>query len=477
VALVDTIQEIIGKRTAKEWLQHFRESGVITGPVLLPPLALQNEQVQAIGMRLEVMDPVLGCLKEPGPPIAVVGAKRTHSQPAPIIGVHDPAYLAKLTSRRLPEPKGTQRPTPPLSGLRVLDFASVAAAPGISRLLAGMGAEVIKIEPPGGDHIRAVAFTFISVNAGKRSVTVKLAANRPTPELDDLIKHADVVIHNFRKSTAVKMGLTSDRLAALNPNLIEIMVSGWGHEGPDADLPSIDPVFEALSGGSLVQGGGHEPFGYTGGPNDNGTSLLGALAATAALYRRRANPGSQHVGVSLLATALYRHAEILVEPISDWRNVTLGPDPLGPSPTHRLYKASDDWMLLAVTTREQWSRLRALDARLPPSFPEKPPSAWNQAVTQVLEEVIASRHLDDLLEWCATHAIPAVPAHALSDCLLDLRDAGSALIREFDDAEFGRLVSLHEMIGFGAPGWRHLGSAPSLGETSLASVQWDTEAS
>ena len=82
----------------------------------------------------------------------------------------------------------------------------MAAAPGISRLLAGMGAEVIKIEPPGGDHIRAVAFTFLSVNAGKRSVTVKLAADRPVPELEDLVKHADVVIHNFRRSAADQNG-------------------------------------------------------------------------------------------------------------------------------------------------------------------------------------------------------------------------------------------------------------------------------
>jgi crotonobetainyl-CoA:carnitine CoA-transferase CaiB-like acyl-CoA transferase len=472
IALVDTVQEIIGKRPAAEWLQHFREAGVITGPVLLPPLGLQTDQVKSIGMCHEVVDPALGLLREPGVPIAVVGAKRDHPRPAPALGAHDAESLARLRNRALPEQKATERSNPPLSSLRVLDFASVAAAPGISRLLAGMGAEVIKIEPPGGDHIRAVAFTFISVNAGKRSVTTKLAADRPVPELEDLVKHTDVVIHNFRRSAAVKMGLTSERFAALNPNLIEIMVSGYGHEGPDADMPSIDPVFEALSGGALVQGGGHEPFGYTGGPNDNGTSLLGALATMAALYRRRHDPGNQHIGVSLLSTALYRHAEILVEPLSDWRQVTLGTDPLGPSPTHRLYRASDGWVLLAVITPEEWSRLRDLDPRLPEFFPRHRSSAWGESVTQVLEETIASRSVDELLDWCAVNAVPAVRAHALDECLLALRDAGSSLVRESDHPEFGRLISLHELIGFDAPGWQLLSNAPVLGDTPLAAAQW-----
>ncbi len=472
IALVDTVQEIIGKRPAKEWLQHFRETGVITGPVLLPPLGLQTDQVKSIGMCREVVDPALGVLREPGLPIAVVGAKQGLPQPAPAIGAHDAGSLAKLTRRAVAEQKAPQRSNPPLAGLRVLDFASVAAAPGISRLLAGMGAEVIKIEPPGGDHIRAVAFTFLAVNAGKRSVTMKLAADRPVPELEELVKHADVVIHNFRRSAAIKMGLTSERFAALNPNLIEIMVSGYGHEGPDADMPSIDPVFEALSGGALVQGGGHEPFGYTGGPNDNGTSLLGALAAMAALYRRRHDPGNQHIGVSLLATALYRHAQILVEPLSNWSQVTLGPDPVGPSPTHRLYKARDDWMLLAVTTSDEWSSLRDLDPRLPESFPQDRSSAWDESVTQVLEEAIANRTVDELLEWCAVHAVPAVRAHDLDECLLALRDAGDSLVRESDHPEFGRLISLHELIGFGAPGWRLLSNAPSLGDTALVAAEW-----
>jgi crotonobetainyl-CoA:carnitine CoA-transferase CaiB-like acyl-CoA transferase len=197
------------------------------------------------------------------------------------------------------------------------------------------------------------------------------------------------------------------------------------------------------------------------------------LAAVAALYRRHTKPGNQHLAVSLLATALYRHAELLVEPLSDWRKVTLGPDPLGPTSTHRLFRAGDGWMLLAVTTPEQWASLRELDARLPESFSRERPGPWDQTVTQVLQEVIADRSVDDLLEWCASRAVPAVRAQDLDECLLTLRDAGSTLVRESDHPEFGRLISLHELIGFGAPGWRLLDNAPSLGDTPLAGVRWD----
>lgn len=477
IELVDAVQEAIGKRNALEWLEHFREGGVITGPVLLPPLALENEQVRAVGMRAEVTDPALGRLVEPGHPITIIGAQRTKYQPAPPTGAHDPDRLAGLISQVTAERAKPRRSAPPLQDLRVLDFASVAAGPGISRLLAGMGAEVIKVEPPGGDHIRAVAFTFISVNAGKRSVTARLSADQPTPELDDLLKGCDIVIHNFRRSTAVKVGLTSERLAALNPNIIEIMVSGYGSDGPDADLPSIDPVFEALSGGSLVQGGGDEPFGYTGGPNDNGTSLLGALAAIAALNRRRVNPGSQHLGVSLLGTALYRHAEILVEPISDWKKVTLGPDPLGPTPGHRLYRTNDGWMLLAVTKPEEWERLRTLDRRIPASMSLNPQEEEAARADMVLEVLIEDRTLGEMLEWCHAHGIPVAPANGLRDCLLDLQESGSRLVRQFDDVDFGRLISLHELIAFAGPGWKDLGSAPSLDAVSLADVRWDPRSS
>ena len=91
IALVDAIQEIIGKRTAKEWLQHFREAEVITGPVLLPPLGLQSEQVKSIGMSLEVVDPALGPLREPGLPIAIVGATQARPRnPLPPLGSMTP---------------------------------------------------------------------------------------------------------------------------------------------------------------------------------------------------------------------------------------------------------------------------------------------------------------------------------------------------------------------------------------------------
>ena len=474
IALVETIQSIVQRRSTTDWLGRFRSAGVIAGPVLSPGEVLDTEHVMRIGMRQEFHDVGAGTVIRPGIPITHYPPSAQRARPIPQLGEHDPAVVQRIQSGRSRAAVSVNRSSPPLTGLRVLDLATMAAGPGISRILAGLGAEVIKVEPPEGDPFRGLALSFAAINRGKRSVSVALGRTPMPAELENLIRGADIVVHNLRPSVAAKVGMTSAQLAALNPQVIEIRVSGYGTGGPHADLPSVDVLFEALTGASLLQGGG-EPVGYSGGPGDNATALLGTLATLAALHQPdRRGGGDQHLEVSLLATALYRHAQAMVRPLADWRELTLGPDPTGPSPTHRLYAASDGWALLAITHAEEWQRFRMIDCRLPQSFPQPIDSKWAAEVTIVLEQVIGGRTLQDFIAWCMAHDVPATCAQPLKTFLLQAHAARNPLVSRFSDANFGTLIGLDEMIRFEGPGWRSLSASPALGESSLRAVHWSS---
>jgi crotonobetainyl-CoA:carnitine CoA-transferase CaiB-like acyl-CoA transferase len=460
--LADRIAATMATRTRAEWLERFREGQAIAGAVLHPDQALDTPEVQAAGLRMEVDHPSLGRLVMPGVPIQVKGAEPELEGPAaPERDQHDAGWLAGLEAGEAPVARPADRTTPPLDGLHVMEIASLAAAPGAVRLLGGMGAEVTKLEPPEGDPFRTLAYTFGGLNRGKRSVVLNLRDQAGRSELEDVLKSADVLIHNLRPAGAKRTRLATEDLRALNPDLVECRVAGYGLTPSAEDRPSIDFVFESLCGAPLVQGGGESPVGWSGGIADNGTSLLGAVAALAGLYARKHGGGAISVGVSLLATLLHRHADLLVSPLSDWRNALLGPDPVGPTAAHRLYRTRDDWLLLAVTSPGEWERLAELDPRLGTVFqPED--EAWSARVSAVLEELLVSEDAERWLERLHPRGIPAVVPRPFSRFALEAADQGSRLTEDFHDPKWGGLVGIGELITFEAPGWQELGPPPVL---------------
>jgi crotonobetainyl-CoA:carnitine CoA-transferase CaiB-like acyl-CoA transferase len=216
-----------------------------------------------------------------------------------------------------------------------------------------------------------------------------------------------------------------------------------------------------------MQGGGDSPVGWGGGIADNGTSLFGAVASLAALYAHKNGGGPQSVGVSLLATLLYRHANVLVAPLADWREAMLGVDPVGPTATHRLYRTADDWLLLAATSEGEWRALDGLDARLPHDF-RPGDEAWNARVSAVLEPLLAARETSHWLPELERRGVPAAQPLTLAQVLRAAADAGNRLAEDFTDPKWGGLIGLGELIRFEAPGWRRLGSPPELATLSTA---------
>jgi crotonobetainyl-CoA:carnitine CoA-transferase CaiB-like acyl-CoA transferase len=201
------------------------------------------------------------------------------------------------------------------AGLRVLDFSTTIAGPHCARMLADMGAEVIKIEPAEGETMRTrpplrngCSTTFGQLNVGKKSVVLDLKSAEGRDVVRGLIAGTDVLVENFRPGVMRRLRLDYATLSALNPKLIYCSISGYGQTGPSAELPAYAPVIHAASGydmAHLAYQPGRERPDYCGIYHADvltGTYAFGAISA--ALYQRTQTQRGQHIDVSMLESML-----------------------------------------------------------------------------------------------------------------------------------------------------------------------------
>jgi crotonobetainyl-CoA:carnitine CoA-transferase CaiB-like acyl-CoA transferase len=201
-----------------------------------------------------------------------------------------------------------------LDGLRVIDMATVLAGPGAARYLADFGADVIKVEAPGGDGTRRMgwvppeggdSYMWKFVGRGKRSVVLDLKSDDGLAYMRALVDTADVLIENLRPGTLERLGLAPDDLLLRNRGLVVLRVSGFGQTGPYAQRPGFATLAEAMSGFAAING---EPDG---GPllppialTDEVTALVGAFAVMVALRHRDRTGEGQVIDVNLLESML-----------------------------------------------------------------------------------------------------------------------------------------------------------------------------
>ncbi|MDP2006653.1 MAG: CoA transferase [Rubrivivax sp.] len=208
----------------------------------------------------------------------------------------------------------------PLSGVRVLDLSAYIAGPYGCTLLADQGAEVLKVEPPGGDNLRHYPSTlpgesraFVGVNRSKRGVVLDLKQAADLALLLKLVRETDVLVHNFRPAVPQRLGIAYEQLQALNPRLIYCAVTGFGDTGPLKDKAGYDQVLQTFSGMCEEQGprSGPPEILY-GSVVDYFASALVAGGVASALYEREKSGAGQEVRVSLLRAALTMQSARLV---------------------------------------------------------------------------------------------------------------------------------------------------------------------
>jgi CoA:oxalate CoA-transferase len=205
-----------------------------------------------------------------------------------------------------------------LDDLRVLDLTRAAAGPACTRMLAEMGAQVIKVEPtPGGDmirHMSALTFRnerslyFVQQNRGKKSLCVNLKDPRGLALVAELVPHVDVVVENFRPGVMDALGLGYERLCELRPDIILCSISALGQTGPLAHIPGYDFIAQAYSGITSMTGPRDEaPYMPAAAVGDISTGVHGALAVLAALHHRNRTGRGEHLDVALLDAYYHYH--------------------------------------------------------------------------------------------------------------------------------------------------------------------------
>ncbi|MCP5029420.1 MAG: CoA transferase [Actinomycetia bacterium] len=200
-----------------------------------------------------------------------------------------------------------------LDGIKVIEFAQNAAVPECGRILAGMGADVVKVEPPEGDAMRRMATlapheskAYALINPGKRAMILDLKSPRAREVSDALLGWADVVLTGFKQSDLARYGIDWDHARTVNPRLIHLTHTPFGPNGPDANEGGYDVLVQGLSGQGFIMNRSENgvPMPTRPAVNDFGTGVCSALGVVAALRHRDLTGDGQRVDTALLATAL-----------------------------------------------------------------------------------------------------------------------------------------------------------------------------
>ncbi len=350
----------------------------------------------------------------------------------------------------------------PLEGIRVLDAGQVVAGPFVGQLLGDFGAEVIKVEQPGrGDPYRfygprkeGVPLGWKVLARNKKSITLDLGRPRGQAIFRDLAQQSDVVIQSFRPPTLERYGLTYERLAAENPRLVVVLVSGFGQTGPYRDRPGFGTLVEAMSGYAELTGEADGPptlpqFALA----DGVAALYGAFGVMNALYWRDIGGGGvgQCIDLSLLEPLVSILGPLAT--LYDQLGVQLrrtGSRIYANAPRNVYRTADGRWIALAASTESIARRCFAAIGR--PELSEDPRFATAQARVENVDEVdaivgewISQRTLAEAMEVFDHHAVSAAPVMGVADLVADPHVQARGLIQTVDDTELGR-VRMHRVL-------------------------------
>jgi crotonobetainyl-CoA:carnitine CoA-transferase CaiB-like acyl-CoA transferase len=331
-----------------------------------------------------------------------------------------------------------------LAGVRVLDFGRFIAGPFCGALLADHGADVIRIDKPGGSEDRFVlplaasgeGGLYMQVNRGKRSLSLDPTAPEGREIVKKLIARADIVIANMPGSTLQSMGLDYPSIAATNERSILVATNAFGRTGPDAHKVGFDGIGQALSGAVFMSGDPDEPRRASVNWVDFGTAISAAFGALLALMARERTGRGQEVSGSLMATALTISNAVLIEQaISKPNRIPQGNLGYSAAPAD-LFKCSDGrWLMVQVVGQPLWEkfcRMLGADDWLRDSRFADDLARGKHAhlVSARLGAWCAARTRADALKEFEAARIPAGPVHSPQEALDDAHIRASGVLRE-----------------------------------------------
>lgn len=375
----------------------------------------------------------------------------------------------------------------PLSKLKVLDLTQVMAGPFCCQLLADMGADVTKVEPPGtGEQARrAMGFkgkgedtvAFLAVNRNKKSITLNLKEDEARQVLYKLAREADVVVENFRPGVTKKLGIDYDTLREMNPRLIYASISGFGQTGPYATRAGYDLIAQGMSGVMSVTGEPGGPPAKCGIPiGDLSAGMFCAFGILTAHIAREETGEGQRIDTSLfegaLALSIWETAEL-------WATGRV-PQPFGSA--HRLtapYQAletSDGYVNVGANNHRLWSRLCTALGREEliedERFATNPDRMENRAeLVEELEKITRKKTTDEWVEVLLEAGFPAGPIYDYKEVFEDPHTLAREMMVEMDHPVEGKVKGLGIPVKLSeTPGEiRH--AAPLLGEHTQETLE------
>ncbi|WP_372764088.1 CaiB/BaiF CoA transferase family protein [Litorivivens sp.] len=368
----------------------------------------------------------------------------------------------------------------PLQDVRVLDLTRVLAGPSASLALADLGAEVIKVEPPGsGDETRTFppfrdgeSHYYLAINRGKKSIVIDLKTEEGVQLVKDLAAKCDILIENYRPGVMDRLGLSYEVLSAINPGLIYCAISGFGQDGPLRDRPSFDIVLQAMSGAMSVNG---EPGGL---PTKLGIPLgdliggiNGPIAILGALHERNTTGKGRLIDISLMDGMMGMLGYLAQLAFFTGED----PKPVGSQHPNLVpygaFPASDGSIIVACLTNNFWGRIcKAIaqpelenDGRF--NTIEKRRNA-RENVNAIVASFTEQHTVDALVELFTEHQVPHAPILGITEALNQPQAKARNMVVETDHKTLGTIPIVNRPIKYPGADQAIPSAPPVLGQNT-----------
>ena len=368
----------------------------------------------------------------------------------------------------------------PLQGVRVLDVSQVMAGPFCSMLLADMGADVIKIEPPdGGDQTRrAMGFKlkgndslgFFNLNRNKRSLALNLKGKAAREVFYRLVETSDILIENYRPGVTKRLGIDYATLSNINPKLIYASISGFGQTGPWSQRPGFDLIAQAMAGVMSITGQPDGPPTKSGVPvSDIGCALFAVYGILSAFIGRQTTGRGQYVDASLFEAAI----AFSIWDISEYWGTGRVPTPLGTanrfSAPYQAVKAKDDYFVMGANSNKLFQTLCEILERPDLAADERFKTIVGRLANRVvlieeLEKIFAARTAAEWIDILLAAGIPAGPILNYAQALASDHAKAREAVMEFEHPIEGKVKSIGFPVKLSETKQRVRRHPPLLGE-------------
>jgi crotonobetainyl-CoA:carnitine CoA-transferase CaiB-like acyl-CoA transferase len=376
------------------------------------------------------------------------------------------------------------QPPGPLTGIRVLDLSSYIAGPYGASLLADLGAEVIKVEPPEGDNLRQYPSTlegesraFLGVNRSKLGIVLDLKTPGGVSSLLRLAARCDVFLHSFRPAVPRRLGIGYETLRQINSRLIYCALSGYGETGPMRDKPGYDQVLQTMTGICKSQGtpGGPPAIVY-GSVVDYHAGSLVAFGISSGLYCRERTGKGQKVEVSLLASALAMQSARFIRTPDEPRDVDRDMRSGGVTGLH---PTAEGYLYISANTPQFWNALCELAGLQELASDERYSTVRKRSkrAAELIPLLREKLRVRSAIEWESVFGerVPCAAVRPLEDMFDHPQVLANGLATAFEHAKVGRYTGLRKPLKFSETPGPEPFAAPALGQHTDSVIGEETE--